>query len=219
MYQYSRRGKIVTAIALVALVALVPMSGEAQTTLYVEGDRVSIGKDTPQAPLEIDADGSTAGTGNSVVLLKKTGGLAFQLDDTSVSGFWNFSVAGGETEFRVSRSGTGQTEMKLSESGDLTITGDVFTTTCSPCVSDYVFEPGYDLMPLDELGSYIEENGHLPNIPSEAEYQERGGVALHEMQVKLLEKIEELTLYTLQQQKLIDQLLAEREAQGQGDSR
>ena len=208
------------AIVLVALVALVP-AVQAQTTLFVEGDRVSIGKNTPLAPLEIDAAGSTVGTGNSVILLKNSGPLAFQLDDTGTAGFWNFAVPGGENEFRISRSGTGATELSLTAAGDLTITGDVFTGSCSPCVSDYVFESGYELMPLAEVATFIEDNGHLPNVPSEAEYQERGGVALHEMQVKLLEKIEELTLYTLQQQELIDQLMAEREARtaSQGDSR
>ncbi len=206
------RSHTALAAAFAVLVALVPISAQGQTTLFVENDRVSIGKDNPLAPLEVDAAGSTVGVGNSVILLKNAGPLAFQLDDTGVAGFWNFAVPGGEGEFRISKSGTGTTELSLTSAGNLTIAGDIFTGSCSPCVSDYVFEPGYDLMPLAEVGSFIEDNGHLPNVPSEAEYQERGGVALHEMQVKLLEKIEELTLYTLQQQKLIDQLMAERDA-------
>ena len=146
-----------------------------------------------------------------MILVKKSGPLAFQLDDTSVAGFWNFSNGNSESEFRISRSGTGATEFVVNSSGDLTITGDITTASCSPCVSDYVFEPGYELMPLDEVEAFIASEGHLPNVPSEEDYQQRGGVALHEMQVKLLEKIEELTLYTIQQQKLIDQLLSERE--------
>jgi len=172
MNQRVSRIHIVTAIAFVLLFALGPAAAQAQTVLYVEGDRVSIGKSTPLAPLEVDAAGSTIGFGNSVILLKNSGPLAFQLDDTTVAGFWNFAAAAGENEFRISKSGTGQTELKLTPSGDLTITGDIHTGSCSPCVSDYVFEPGYALMPLAELGSYIEDNGHLPNIPSEAEYKE-----------------------------------------------
>lgn len=210
MNQQVDRTRFNTVTALTVLMFIGSAVAQAQETLYVEGDRVSIGKSNPQAPLEVDGSGSTVGIGNSVILLKNSGALAFQLDDTGFTGFWNFGVAANETEFRVSKSGTGQTELKLTPAGNLTITGDITTASCSPCVSDYVFEPGYDLMPLEELGAYIEDNGHLPNIPSEAEYQQRGGVALHEMQVKLLEKIEELTLYTLQQQKLIDQLIEAR---------
>ena len=221
MNQHFHRVHIVAVIALAVLAAIVPAAVRAQSVLFVEGDRVSIGKSTPLAPLEVDASGSTVGIGNSVILLKNSGALAFQLDDTGNAGFWNFAVAAGESEFRISKSGTGSVELKLTPAGSLTITGDITTASCAPCVSDYVFKPGYDLMPLAELGSYIEENGHLPNVPSEAEYQQRGGVALHEMQVKLLEKIEELTLYTLQQQQLIDQLMAEREIQTprEGDGR
>jgi hypothetical protein len=63
--------------------------------------------------------------------------------------------------------------------------------------SDYVFEPAYRLSPLHEVAAYIKENHHLPEIPSEAEVQQNG-VGLGEMQVKLLAKIEELTLHMIQ---------------------
>ncbi|MBD1263211.1 hypothetical protein HZY62_21675 [Maribacter polysiphoniae] len=69
---------------------------------------------------------------------------------------------------------------------------------------DYVFKEGYALRTLEETQDYIEENGHLPNIPSAKEMEENG-VELGVMNMKLLEKIEELTLYTLQQQKVIEQ--------------
>jgi len=61
---------------------------------------------------------------------------------------------------------------------------------------DYVFGKGYQLMPLDELESYITENGHLPNIPTEAAIKQ-DGLKLAEMNAKLLEKVEELTLYLI----------------------
>jgi hypothetical protein len=66
--------------------------------------------------------------------------------------------------------------------------------------SDYVFQPGYRLRPLNEVGAYIQANHHLPGIPSEAEVKEKG-VSLGDMQSKLLAKIEELTLHMIQQQK------------------
>jgi len=63
--------------------------------------------------------------------------------------------------------------------------------------SDYVFKPDYRLKPLNEVGAYIKEHGHLPEIPSEKEVSEKG-VSLGEMQAKLLAKIEELTLHMIQ---------------------
>lgn len=50
---------------------------------------------------------------------------------------------------------------------------------------------------LTEVETHINEHKHLPDIPSEAEVKENGGVGLGEMQVKLLQKIEELTLYVI----------------------
>jgi hypothetical protein len=68
--------------------------------------------------------------------------------------------------------------------------------------SDFVFEPKYGLMPLGLLESYINENKHLPGIPSAAEVKEQG-IELGEMNKKLLQKIEELSLYIIQQDKRI----------------
>jgi len=65
---------------------------------------------------------------------------------------------------------------------------------------DYVFKEGYDLKSLEEVQNYIKTHGHLPNIPS-AQEMEENGIQLGEINMKLLEKIEELTLYALQQQK------------------
>lgn len=62
---------------------------------------------------------------------------------------------------------------------------------------DYVFSKEYDLPALEEVQKYIDENGHLPNIPSAKEV-ESNGVELGEMDRLLLEKIEELTLYIIQ---------------------
>ena len=65
---------------------------------------------------------------------------------------------------------------------------------------DYVFLEDYPLRDLDDVETYIEQNGHLPNIPSAA-VMEKEGVSLKEMNLKLLEKIEELTLYAIRQKK------------------
>jgi len=71
--------------------------------------------------------------------------------------------------------------------------------------ADYVFFKDYNLPTLREVEKHIEEKGHLINIPSEAEV-EANGIELGEMNKLLLEKIEELTLYIIQQNKSQEQL-------------
>jgi len=70
---------------------------------------------------------------------------------------------------------------------------------------DYVFASEYDLTPLHELKVFIRENRHLPNIPK-ADEVAKEGIEVGEMNRKLLEKVEELTLYVIQLQEQIDQL-------------
>lgn len=66
--------------------------------------------------------------------------------------------------------------------------------------ADYVFRRDYKLMPLSDVEKHIQDKGHLPNIPSAAEVM-KNGINLGEMDAKLLEKIEELTLYSIEQEK------------------
>ena len=80
---------------------------------------------------------------------------------------------------------------------------------------DYVFEtyylgtseinPDYKLLTLKEIEAFTKKNHHLPKVPSAKEIEENG-LSLKEMNLLLLEKIEELTLFTIQQQKEIDLL-------------
>ena len=70
---------------------------------------------------------------------------------------------------------------------------------------DFVFENDYDLPKLNELEKFITENKHLPDVPSAKEVKENG-INLGEMNGILLKKIEELTLYVIEQQKEIEKL-------------
>ncbi len=76
--------------------------------------------------------------------------------------------------------------------------------------SDFVFADDYKLMPLDKLEKHIKFNKSLPGIPTEQEVL-KGGVNLGQMQAKFLEKIEELTLYTITQEKRLAKLEKENE--------
>jgi hypothetical protein len=62
---------------------------------------------------------------------------------------------------------------------------------------------------LGEVEQFIKANNHLPEIPTEAEVKENG-VGLGEMNAKLLQKVEELTLYLIDLQKQIDALKAQK---------
>lgn len=80
---------------------------------------------------------------------------------------------------------------------------------------DYVFEsyfegasaakPTYSVPTLESVATFIEENHHLPGVPS-AEQMNEEGVSLKQLNLLLLEKVEELTLYTLAQQKELNTL-------------
>jgi hypothetical protein len=69
--------------------------------------------------------------------------------------------------------------------------------------SDYVFEKNYKLRSLSSLESFINQNKHLPEVPSAKEVEQKG-ISVGENQALLLKKIEELTLYIIDQQKQID---------------
>ena len=73
---------------------------------------------------------------------------------------------------------------------------------------DYVFEPSYKSASLMDIEQFIKENKHLPDIPSAKDVQ-KDGVNLGEMNAKLLKKIEEMTLYLIEQHKRLDKLQAE----------
>lgn len=74
---------------------------------------------------------------------------------------------------------------------------------------DYVFDPEYKLTSLEELGSYVKDERHLPGVPS-AKEMEDGGIKVGEMNAILLKKIEELTLYVIELQQQINELKGEQ---------
>lgn len=76
--------------------------------------------------------------------------------------------------------------------------------------ADFVFANDYQLRPLSEVKAFIQENKHLPEIQSAQDMQEKG-VSVSELQTKLLQKIEELTLYLIEQEQTIQELRQEVE--------
>jgi hypothetical protein len=98
--------------------------------------------------------------------------------------------------------GTINPQSALAVNGKITCKEVEVTLTGWP---DYVFEKEYKLSPLSEVEKYIKENNHLPGIPTSKEVIENG-LSVGEMNVKMMEKIEELTLYVIQLQKEIEVL-------------
>ncbi|MFC3199487.1 hypothetical protein ACFOET_17830 [Parapedobacter deserti] len=76
--------------------------------------------------------------------------------------------------------------------------------------ADFVFDPDYNLLPLSEVEAHINTHRHLHDIPPASDMQ-RDGVGLGDISTKMLQKIEELMLYTIEQQKQIHRLEKEIE--------
>ena len=97
--------------------------------------------------------------------------------------------------------GTSNPTYKLSVLGNIRAQEVVVETGWA----DYVFTEKYKLTPLHEVEKFIQQNKHLPNIPSAKEVEENG-LHLGDVQKRMMEKIEELTLYIIRQQKEIEVL-------------
>lgn len=95
---------------------------------------------------------------------------------------------------------------KLGVNGKIYATGvQVKLTNASGCFPDYVFASDYKLASLGEVERYIKKNKHLEGMPT-AEEVEKDGMNLGDLNTKMLEKIEELTLYVIELKKEIDAL-------------
>jgi hypothetical protein len=114
----------------------------------------------------------------------------------------------GSTGLFFSNYSTNTNGVRIYAEGNATFNGKITAKEVEIKLNvwaDYVFNKNYKLMPLTQLGSYINRHNHLPNIPTTQEVMEKN-VNVGEMQAKLLEKIEELTLYILEQEKRIKAL-------------
>lgn len=120
-------------------------------------------------------------------------------------------VTGSSPEERMRITGTGNVGIgTLNPDEKLTVNGSIHAQEVRVdvdgfSVPDFVFKEGFDPMALQKLKEYIEQNHHLPNIPSASELENKG-MNLKQMNLLLLQKIEELTLYVLSLQEQVDHL-------------
>ncbi|WP_264536578.1 hypothetical protein [Flavobacterium sp. N1736] len=94
--------------------------------------------------------------------------------------------------------GTEHPDAKLAVNG--TIHSKEVKVDSNIPVPDYVFAKDYKLRSLQEVENYVNQNSHLPEIPSAKEF-EKNGIQLAEMNMALLKKVEELTLYAIEQER------------------
>lgn len=158
-----------------------------------------VGVSSPESALHVNGDGKFNGDLRANKLYVK----AIEIEGATSGGSGEGSnVSLGDNLFVNGSMGIGTTKIngyRLSVDGKIRA-GDDIKVYVSSEWSDFVFKDDYKLRPLTEVEAYIKQNGHLPEIPSAASIQ-KDGFDLGAMDAKLLQKIEELTLYMIEMKK------------------
>lgn len=108
---------------------------------------------------------------------------------------WGASNSNRETVMAV----RANTPNKCVEFKNFKVYAKELEVTSTGTAPDYVFTNDYELMPLAQVDAFVKANHHLPNFPKGEEYE--NGLQVGTMTFKLIEKVEELTLYTIKQEK------------------
>lgn len=191
-------------------------NGASQPLFLAQGGNVGIGTASPSSKMHVL--GTWAGRGQ--LRLEDTGtgptGLSFNQNGT-YQGWMLYGNNAGTNALEIQNYSNGSAGSILlnpqyggnvgigtgNPTSKLTVNGNVkaksFTADSSNW-ADFVFQPDYQLASLPEVEAHIRAKGHLPDIPSAAEVKARG-VDLGEMEAKLLQKVEELTLHLIRMEK------------------
>ncbi|MDB5012393.1 MAG: hypothetical protein JWQ25_595 [Daejeonella sp.] len=132
------------------------------------------------------------------------------VNSTGITKQGNAYFNGGGVNYFGGNVGIGTTtpSAKLSVNGNILAKEIKVKSSNLPDWPDFVFGKSFQNTSLPDLEKYIQENSHLPNIPSASEV-EKDGINLGEMNAKLLQKIEELTLHLIEMNKKLDAQQAE----------
>ena len=186
-------------------------NGKTEHNLVVDGN-IGIGTTSPNATLQV-GDSDHTGTPSQEVEKKRLSiapvthfgsDWFFTSRDNTYA---NLDIGYGSRKSVTLRHdgnvgiGTTKPDMKLTVKGK--IHAEEVKIDLKVPAPDYVFKSDYTLRSIEEVESFIKEHSHLPEIPSAKEFAENG-VMQAEMDMNLLKKIEELTLYTIKQQKEIN---------------
>lgn len=169
--------------------------GAPTNTLFLDDTgQVGLGTQSPSGALHVAAASSAS----------------MILEDTSNASKW--TIAAGGADNTLSFSADGGPSVQVDSAGNLSIPGDLVSNNIpAGFVPDYVFGDDYELLSIESLEKFIEKEHHLPGIPSAHTVSEQG-LNHVEFQLGLLEKIEELTLYAIAQEKRIEKLTQENES-------
>ena len=181
--------------------------------------KVGIGINLPNEPLHVNGNLRVAGINklvftnvNTTAYVHSPTSIETRIANDEPAGFVTLRANGAEV-LRATPSGTvgiGTTNPgthKLAVAG--TIKAEEIVLESSG--ADFVFEADYPLRPLPAVERHIQTHKHLPDIPSAAQMQAEG-VSMSQMQTKLLQKVEELTLYAIEQDKRLQIQQAENAA-------
>ena len=176
--------------------------------VITQDGKIGIGTTSPTARLDVTDQIALTSGGNKFVKLSIPGGNggAFELNDDTGTKKVHISARDSDlTFFNAGNVGIGTTNPGNYK---LAVNGTIHAKKVEVDLdnwSDYVLKDDYNLKSLDEVEEFIKKNGHLPDIPSESEVK-TNGIDLGGMNAKLLQKIEELTLYMIDMKKENDEL-------------
>lgn len=165
--------------------------------------------------------GITTGSTNNKVIGLNHDGTAGIISATTLDGASDYSplkfATSGQTRLTIFENGFIGVGVVGTPSAELTVAGrihakDIKVTVNAGTGPDYVFLPSYQLKPLKDVSLYINQHRHLPDVPS-AVKMETEGVNVSEMNMILLKKVEELTLYLIEQSEKLEELNVRLKAQ------
>ncbi len=184
------------------------------TLLNRDGGNVGIGVDSPAQKLSVNGVIQSVITGDTGGAIELTNPAKSGANSARVWRLYNMQGPYGNSLQFWPYNDTGNFfnptgyVLKISDTGNAALQGKFeakdFIVSASP-TADFVFAQDYNLREIRDLENFISEKQHLPEIPSAKEMTENG-VTVGEFQIKLLQKIEELTLYAIAQHKEIEQL-------------
>ena len=156
----------------------------------------------------ISADGNNA-IGGSVIKTEADGKMVFiPINGNNLSGNTMTDAELNDRRMMVLYPGEYDPSSETMGGGVLKVNGNIICRDLEVTINgwwDDVFQPGYKLMSIEELEQYLMQNGHLPGVPTEADIVGQS-MSVQEMNLMLLQKVEELTLYIINLQKQIDEL-------------
>ncbi|SDW58009.1 hypothetical protein SAMN05444410_1047 [Hydrobacter penzbergensis] len=189
--------------------------------MYFKSDgKIGVGTTSPSYTIDINGTvNTTVSSGSNLFLTKSSGASIAFFDGVNYNALIEAGLAGHRLEFWTNDGNSLVERMRINQSGNvgigttnpsekLSVNGNIRTQkliVTQTGWSDYVFDKDYKLRSLRSLETFIKENKHLPEIPAANEVETKG-INVGDNQALLLKKIEELTLYVIEQNKKIEQL-------------